>query len=142
MKIENCNAKIENCTILISKGKFILLPQEQRQGTWVLSLIWRTIKRNWHTSTVTYPSTHRGGCCLTQVYLAVDRNSMPITTDLHSVSSCSYIFLSDENYAWFLCVKNTIQKSSYKKKNDIWKLKFQWWKFEAKQSRTRAVLFK
>ena len=35
------------------KGKFILSPQEQRQGTSVSSLIQRTISRNWHNNTVT-----------------------------------------------------------------------------------------
>ena len=63
------------------KGKFILSPQEQCQGTWILSLIQRTINRNWHTNMVTHPSTNLGRCWLTPLYQAADHSRMPITID-------------------------------------------------------------
>ena len=63
------------------KGKFILLPQEQCQGTSVYSIIQRTINKNWHTNTVTHPSTSQGQSCLTPMYQAVGCSSMLRTTD-------------------------------------------------------------
>ena len=54
-----------------------------RAAPWAfgLSLIRRTINRNWHTNTVTHPSTNRSRYCLTQAHQAVGCSSMPRTTD-------------------------------------------------------------
>ena len=78
LKIENW--KIENCTTLIPKPReFILRRKSSARGPRFKSLIQRTMNRNWHTITVTHPSTNRGRCCLTPVYQAVGCSSMPRT---------------------------------------------------------------
>ena len=69
-----CN---ENCTSLIPKGN-----SNYRRKSSAIDLIRRTITRNWHTDTVTHPSTNQGRCWLTRLYQAVDCSSMPITTDI------------------------------------------------------------
>ena len=62
------------------KGKYLLSPQEQHLGDFFLKSHPKDYLWNWHTNMVTHPSTNRGHCCLTPVYQAVDRSSMPIAT--------------------------------------------------------------
>ena len=47
------------------------------------------------TNTVTHPSTNRGRCCLTQVYQAVGRSSMPITiNNMITAKQCLWTFFA------------------------------------------------